>query len=106
MAQADHVSNPARALIPGANANPSINPVRAARGDFFSATAGNPLRPIPLLAYSSIRKDCDDHLETVLDAMSIPLTDDGAHNVPIRSELPPEFIGTIQRAAEATVRIA
>ena len=42
MAQADYVTNAIRALITGASAKPSTNPVRAAYADFIAALAGIP----------------------------------------------------------------
>ena len=43
MAQAEYVTNAIRALIPGAGAKPSTNPVRAALAEFVAALAGHPL---------------------------------------------------------------
>ena len=48
MAQADYVSNAIRALITGAGAKPSTNPVRAAHAEFVATLAGHPPWPIPL----------------------------------------------------------
>ena len=41
MAQADYVSNAIRALITGANAKPSTNPIQAAYAEFVAALAGS-----------------------------------------------------------------
>ena len=114
MAQADHVSNAIRALITGASAKPSTNPVRAAHADFVTAMAGNPPRPIPLFADASDLEDRADHLKTVLDALTVYVTailDDMAQNVPggldlrqidaLLSDLTSEVTGTIQRAVDA-----
>ncbi|MGO9681186.1 MAG: hypothetical protein ACLPTZ_00985, partial [Beijerinckiaceae bacterium] len=84
MAQADYVSNAIRALITGANAKPSTNPVRAAHADFVTAMAGNPPWPIPLFADASDLEDRADHLKTVLAALTVYVTailDDTAQNV-------------------------
>ena len=114
MAQADHVSNAIRALITGANAKPSTNPVRAAHADFVTAMAGNPPWPIPLFADASDLEDRADHLKTVLAALTVYVTailDDTAQNVPggldlrqidaLLSDLTSDVTGTIQRAAGA-----
>ncbi len=114
MAQADYVSSAIRALITGANAKPSTNPVRAAHADFVTALAGNPPWPIPLFADVSDLEDRADHLKTVLDAVSVYVTallDDTAQNVPggldlrqinvLLSDLTSDVSGTIQRAADA-----
>jgi|GEM_PF-5066237 hypothetical protein len=42
MAQADYVPKPIRALITGAGAKPSTNPVRAAHAELVAALAGHP----------------------------------------------------------------
>ncbi len=114
MAQADYVSNAIRALITGANAKPSTNPVRAAHADFVTAMAGNPPWPIPLFADASDLEDRADHLKTVLAALTVYVTailDDTAQNVPggldlhqidaLLSDLTSDVTGTIQRAAGA-----
>lgn len=114
MAQADYVSSAVRALITGASAKPSTNPVRAAHADFVTAVAGNPPWPIPLFADASDLEDRADHLKTVLDAVSVYVTailDDAAQNVPggldLRSvdallcDLTSEATGTLRRAADA-----
>src|SRR5271169_4828044 len=85
MAQADYVSNAIRALITGAGAKPSTNPVRAAHAQFVAAVAEHPPWPIPIYAYASDLEDRADHLKTVLNALSVYVTsilDDTAQNVP------------------------
>ena len=114
MAQADYVSNAIRALITGANAKPSTNPVRAAHADLVTAVAAQPPWPIPLFANATDLEDRADHLKQVLDAVSAYVTtilDDTAQNVPggldlrqieaLLSDLSSEVTGTIQRAADA-----
>jgi hypothetical protein len=48
MAQADYVPNAIRALITGASAKLSTNPVRASHFEFVAALAGYPPWPIPI----------------------------------------------------------
>jgi hypothetical protein len=114
MAQAEHVSNAVRALITAANAKPSTNPVRLAHAEFAATLAGNPPRPVLLYADVSDLEDRADHLEKVIDAVSVYLTailDDTAQNIPsgldLRqidarlSDLTTDVTGTSQRAADA-----
>ncbi len=114
MAQADDVSNAIRALITGAGAKPSTNPVRAAHAEFVAAVAGHPPWPIPLYADATDLEDRADHLKRVLNAVSVYLTailDDTAQNVPdgldlryidaLLSDLVSDVTGTIERAADA-----
>jgi hypothetical protein len=114
MAQADYVSNAIRALITGASAKPSTNPVRAAHAEFAAALAGHPPWPLPLYADATDLEDRADHLKKVLDALSVYVTailDDTAQNVPggldlhsidaLLSDLASDVTGTIQRAADA-----
>ena len=63
MAQADYVTNAIRALITGAGAKPSTNPVRTAHAEFVAALAGRPPWPIPLGADASDLEDRADHLK-------------------------------------------
>ena len=113
MAQADHVSNAIHALITGAGAKPSINPVRAAHAEFVTALAGQPPWPIPLFAAASDLEDRADHVKKVLGAVSAYVTailDDTAQNVPggldlrqvdaLLSDLASEATGTIRYAAD------
>lgn len=113
MAQADYVSNAVRALITGASAKPSTNPIRAAHADFVTAVAANRPWPIPLFADASDLEDRADHLKTVLDAVAVYVTallDDTAQNVPggldlrqidaLLSDLTSDVTGTIQCAAD------
>jgi hypothetical protein len=119
MAQADYVSSAVRALITGANAKPSTNPVRAAHADFVTAVAGDPPCSIPLFADAVDLEDRADHLKRVLEAVSVYVTtilDDTAQNVPggldlrgidsLLSDLTFNVTGTIQRAADAVARRA
>jgi hypothetical protein len=114
MAQADYVSNAVRALITGANAKPSTNPVRAAHADFVTALAGQPPFPMPLFADASDLEDRADHLKKVLEAVTVYVTtllDDTAQNLPggldcrqidaLLSDLTDDVTGTIRRAADA-----
>ena len=68
MAQAGYVTNAIRALITGAGAKPSTNPVRAAHAEFVTALAGQPPWPIPLFADATDLEDRADHLKKVLNA--------------------------------------
>ena len=114
MAQADYVSNGIRALITGADAKPSTNPVRAAHAEFVAAVAGHRPWPMPFRADVTDLEDRADHLEKVLEALSVYVTailDDTAQNVPggldlrqidaLLSDLAFDVTGTIQRAADA-----
>ena len=110
MAQADYVNNAIRALITGASAKPSTNPVRAAHAEFVAALAGHPPWPLPLYADATDLEDRADHLKKLLDALSVYVTailDDTAQNVPggldLRAidALLSDLSGTIQRAADA-----
>ena len=114
MAQADYLSNAIRALITGASAKPSTNPVRAAHAEFVAAVAGHPPWSMPLHPDASDLEDRADHLKAVLDALSVyvaAILDDTAQNVPggldlrqtdaLLSDLTSEATGTIQRAADA-----
>ena len=74
MAQADYVSNAIHALITGAGAKPSTNPVRTAHAEFVVAVAGHPPWPIPLGADASDVEDRADHLKKVLNAVSVYVT--------------------------------
>ncbi len=113
MAQAEYVSNAAGALITGAGAKPSTSPVRVAHADLVTAIAGHPPWPIPLFADASDLEDRADHLNKVLNAVSVYVTailDDTAQNLPggldlrqidaLLSELVSDVTGTLQRAAE------
>jgi hypothetical protein len=113
MAQADYVTNTIRALITGAGAKPSTNPVRAAHAEFVAAVAGQPPWPIPLYADETDIEDRADHLKTVLSAVSRYVTailDDTAQNVPggldlrqidaLLSDLTSDVTGTLRNAAE------
>jgi hypothetical protein len=115
MAQADDVSNAIRALITGAGAKPSTNPVRVAHAEFVAALAAQPPWPIPLFADCTDLEDRADYLRNVLNGLSVYVTailDDTAQNVPggldlreidaLLSDLASEVTGTIQRAADAT----
>ncbi len=84
MAQADFVNSAFRALITGATAKPSTNPVRAARAEFVATLAGNPPRPIPVDTDAVDLEERADHLKQLLNALSAYLTailDDTAQNV-------------------------
>jgi hypothetical protein len=113
MAQADYVTSAIRALITGAGAKPSTNPVRAAHAEFVTAVAGQPPWPIPLFADATDLEDRADHLNKVLNALSAYLTavlDDTAQNVPggldcrqvdaLLSDLASDVSGTLQHAVE------
>jgi hypothetical protein len=117
MAQADYVTNAIRALITGANAEPSTNPVQAAYTDFVAALAGHPPRPIPVYADAVDLQDRADHLNKVLNALTAYLTailDDTAQNVPggldlrhvdaVLSDLTSDLAGSIRHAAESMAR--
>ena len=111
MAQADHVSNAIRALITGAGAKPSTNPVRAAHAEFVRPGRGNRRGGAALRRASDVgiapitRRRC---LRGV--GLVSAILDDTAQNVPggldlrqdaLLADLASEATGTIQRAAEA-----
>ena len=113
MAQADYVSNAVRALITGASAKPSTNPVRAALAEFVATLAEHPPWPLPIYADPTDLEDRADHLNKVLNAVSAYLAtmlDDTAQNVPggldlrqidaLLSDLASEVTGTLQHAAD------
>jgi hypothetical protein len=112
MAQANYVNNAFLALITGATAKPSTNPVRATHAEFVAALAGNPPRPIPVDAEAVDLDERADHLKQVLNALSAYLTailDDTSQNVPggldlrqvqaLLSDLTSDMVGSIQLAA-------
>ena len=112
MAQADYVNNAFRALITGATAKPSTNPVRAAHAEFVAALAGNPPRPIPVATDAVDLEERAEHLKQVLNALSVYVTailDDTAQNVAgglhlrqveaLLSDLTSDVVGSIQLAA-------
>jgi hypothetical protein len=114
VAQAESLSNAIRALITGASAKPSTNPVRVAHADFVTALAEHRPWPVPLFADASDLEDRADHLKTVLDAVSVYVTailDDTAQNVPggldldsvdaLLADLTSEVTGTLRNAADA-----
>ena len=116
MAQADDVSNAIRALMTGAGAKPSTDPVRAAHAEFVTALAGKVPHRIPLFAGATHLEDRADHLKTVLDALSAYVTavlDDTAQNIPggldlrqidaLLADLTSDVTGTLQNAAAALV---
>jgi hypothetical protein len=85
MAQADYVTNAIRALMTGAGAEPSTNPVRAAHAEFVAALVGHPPWPISLDPDATDLEDRADHVNKVLNALSVYVTailDDTAQNVP------------------------
>ena len=111
MAQADYVNNAFRALITGATAKPSTNPVRAAHAEFVAALAGNPPRPIPVATDAVDLEERAEHLKQVLNALSVYVTAilDDTENVPgglhlrqveaLLSDLTSDVVGSIQLAA-------
>lgn len=115
MAQAESVSNAIRALIPGANTNPALYPVRLTHAQFVTSVAKQPPRPLPLFADASDLRNRADHLRAVLDAVSAYVSvvlGDTARNVPGGLELQSvhallrglssEVADSIERAADAT----
>ena len=113
MAQADDVTIAIRALLPGADAKPSTNPILAAHAAFVTAVAKHPPRSIPLWPDASDLEDRADHLKIVLGALQTYVTamlDDTASNVPggldlrqadaILSDLASEVTGIILCAAD------
>jgi hypothetical protein len=113
MAQAEYVSNAIRALITGASGALSTNPVRAAHVEFVASLATHPPCPIPVDADVLDLDYRADHLEAVLNAVSVYLTailDDTARNtrggLDLRhieaalSNLASDVTGAIQRAAD------
>ena len=115
MAQAYYLSNAINALITGAGAKPTTDPVWTAHGKFVVALAGCPPRPVPLGADASDVKDRADHLSKLLNAVSVCVTvilDAVAENLtgglhlrqiaPLLSELESDVIGTLPQTAEGT----
>ena len=113
MAQADHVSNAASALITGAGAKPSTSPIRV-HADLVTAITGHLPWPIPLLADASDLEGRADHLNKVVNAVSVcvnAILDDTAQNVPsgldlgqvdlLLSGLESDVTGTLRHAVEA-----
>ena len=113
MAQADCVTTAIRALLTGASAKSSTNPVQAAYAEFVAALAGHPPRPIPVDADAVDLEERADHLKRVLNALSAHLTailNDTAHNVPggldlrqvdaFLSDFASNMTGTLQHAVE------
>jgi len=113
MAQADYVSNLIRVLITGSSAKPSTSPVRAAHAEFVAALATYPPRPIPLDADAVDLEDRADHLNKVLEALTVYVTvilDDSAQNAPggfdlphieaVLADLASDVTGAIQHAAD------
>jgi len=113
MAQAEYVTSAIRAPITGASPKPSTNSVRVAYAQFLADLAGHPPRPIPLGPNALDLEDRGDHLNTVLNALSVYLAtilDDTAQNVPggldrrqadaLLSDLASEVTGTLQHAVE------
>jgi hypothetical protein len=113
MAQAEYVNNAIRALITGAQAKTSTNLVRAVHTEFVAALAGHAPRAIPVNADAVDIEDRADHLNKVLNALSVYLTailNDTAQNVPggldlrqvdaLLSDLASEVTGILQHAAE------
>ena len=111
MAQANYVTTAIRAVITGATAEPSTNPVRAAHAELVAALAGHPPRRIPLNPDGFDLEDRGDHPNKVLNALSAYLTtilNDTAQNVSggldLRqvdlSDLASDISGTLQRTVE------
>jgi hypothetical protein len=70
MAQAGHAFTAVRALITGAGAEPSTNPLRGAYLELLGDLAGLPSRSIPLNPHIFDLEDRVDHLSEVLTARS------------------------------------
>ena len=113
MAQAEYISSAIRALITGASARLSTNPIRAAHAEFVAALAVHPPRPIPVDTDAVDLEDRADHFTKVFSTLSVYLTvilDDTAQNTPggldqlpveaVLSDLASDVTGTIQRAAD------
>ena len=113
MAQADYVISAIRALTTGVAAKPSTSPVRAAHAELLAALAAHPPRPLPLNPNTFDLEDRADHLNKVLNALSVYMTailDDTAENVPGGLDLPDvggglsdltsDVTGAIEQAAE------
>jgi hypothetical protein len=96
-----------------ASAKRSASLVRAAHAKFVGALTGCPPRPIPLDADAIDLEDRADHLDKVLNALSVYVTvilDDTAQNVPggldlphieaVLADLASDVTGAIQHAAE------
>ena len=113
MAQAEHVTSAIDALMIGASAKPSTNPIREAHAEFVAALSSRPPRPIPIDARAIDLQDRTDHLNKVRNALSAYLTavlDDTAQNVPggldlrqvdaLLSDLASDVSGSLQHAVE------
>jgi hypothetical protein len=113
MAEADYVTTAIRALITGAGAKPSTNPVRVAHVELVAALTGRPTRRSPFTPDGFDLRDRVDHSKKVLTAWSAYLIAilDITQNVPGRldlrqvdavlSGLTSDVAGTIQYAAES-----
>ena len=112
MAQAEHVTTAIPLCVTDGKAKASFNS-QAAHAKLLSALEGNLPRRIPLDTRSVHLEDRADHLDKVLQAMSVyvaELLDDTAENVPgglelrfikgALSDLASHVRGTIQQAAE------
>jgi hypothetical protein len=113
MAQADFVINAIRALITVGYAKPSTSPVLSAYPEFVAVLAGAPPRLIPVDADAVDLEDRADHLNKLLKALSVYLTeilDDTSQNVPggldlrdieaVLADLAADLSGTLRNAAE------
>jgi hypothetical protein len=113
MAQAESVSSAIRALITGASATLSTNPVRLAHIEFVASLAAYAPTSMPVDADVLDLDYRADHLEAVFCALSIYLTailNDTAQNAPggldlghieaVLSDLTSDVTGAIHRAAD------
>ena len=114
MAEADYVTTAIRALITGAGAKPSTNPVRAAHVELVAALTGRPTRRSPFTPdgfdLEGPRRSLEEGAHRVV-GLSDRYPRRSAQNVPGRldlrqvdavlSGLTSDVAGTIQYAAES-----
>ena len=85
MAQAKCANSAIRAPAPVAGDYPSTTPIPKGRAEVFAAFADQLPRPIPINACAADLEDRADHLDKVLNAISVYVTailDDAAGDVP------------------------
>src|SRR4051794_25895533 len=113
MAQAEHVITAIPAPVTCEGAKTPTNLVQAAHATLVSALAGNAPRRIPLDTRPLDLEDRAEHLDKLLKAVSVYLTElleDTGENVPgglelryikaALSDLASDAVGTVRRAAE------
>lgn len=113
MAQADRVPSPIRGSSIRETAIPSINPIKAAHGDFIARLTRCPPQAIPVDPYPYALEDRAEYVKGLFTAISSYLEavlDDTAQNIPggidrrqidaLLSDLTSEVSGTLQKAVD------